>query len=174
MIKVQLSSIMDNVTIQNVTTPEIQINSEEFVLDGRKQPPNTLKLDRKLSHSSGEVDSGESTNDSHFNRNLGVDEECANVKTLNYDKECVGNMSQSQSESALKTKLTNLTSPVANVTKGLVTPLSKLAKGVQNFGANLDPRKIAIGVRVPNEMEMEEHRQVVEKWRDRKSRIIAL
>lgn len=41
------------------------------------------------------------------------------------------NLTASQSDNALK-QLKNLTSP-----------LSKFAKGMQNFGMNLDPRKIA-------------------------------
>lgn len=44
------------------------------------------------------------------------------------------NLSSSQSENALKQL------------KTLTSPLSKLAKGMQNFGMNLDPRKITVKV----------------------------
>lgn len=45
------------------------------------------------------------------------------------------NLSSSQSENALKQL------------KTLTSPLSKLAKGMQSFGMNLDPRKITVKVR---------------------------
>lgn len=45
------------------------------------------------------------------------------------------NLSSSQSENALKQL------------KTLTSPLSKLAKGMQNFGMNLDPRKMNVRVR---------------------------
>lgn len=156
---IQLRSIMENVYI-NTSAPEIQINSEE-ICDTKKQPPTSLKLDRKLSHSSGEVDTSS------------VNEEDGSSATATGDQEVILNISQSQSESALKNKLQNLTSPVASVTKGLVlSPFTKLAKGVQNLGANLDPRKI--GVRQITEKEYEEHRKMQEKWRNCKTRLIAL
>lgn len=44
------------------------------------------------------------------------------------------NLSSSQSENALKQL------------KTLTSPLSKLAKGMQTFGMNLDPRKITVKV----------------------------
>lgn len=87
------------------------------------------------------------------------------------------NISQSQSESALKNKLQNLTSPVANVTKDLVlSPFSKLAKGMQNLGANLDVRKLSVGGGKPlgARGELEEQRKVQEKWKDCKTRLIML
>lgn len=87
------------------------------------------------------------------------------------------NISQSQSESALKNKLQNLTSPVANVTKDLVlSPFSKLAKGMQNLGANLDVRKLSVsgGSKQINGRELEEQRKLQEKWKDCKTRLITL
>jgi hypothetical protein len=156
---VQLSSIMRNVSLQN-PAPEIQINSEGF--DTKKHPPNTLKLDKKLSHSSGEVDDADASTEQRFD------------KRSNSDYNVALNISQSQSESALKNKLNNITSPVASATKDLVfSPLTKFAKGVQNLGANLDPRKLG-QVRQVTEREMEEHRKLQEKWQNSKSRLIAL
>lgn len=49
-------------------------------------------------------------------------------------KDLALNLSSSQSENALKQL------------KTLTSPLSKLAKGMQNIGMNLDPRKISIKV----------------------------
>lgn len=52
------------------------------------------------------------------------------------DYEIQSNISQSQSESALKNVLN---SPIGSATKDMVlSPLTKLAKGVQNIGVNLD------------------------------------
>ncbi|GJQ85005.1 hypothetical protein Trydic_g3667 [Trypoxylus dichotomus] len=172
---VQLSSIMDSVSIQK-DPPEIQVSEEPQNLD-KRQPPTTLKLDRKLSHSSGEVDVGTTDQireDDTEPSSIYVAGEARFDKRSNSEQDVILNICQSQSESALKSKLTNLTSPVATVTKGLVSPLSKLAKGVQNLGANLDPRKIAGGVRQVSEKEMEEHRKMEEKWRNCKTRLIAL
>lgn len=159
---VQLSSIMQNVSLQNIA-PEIIINSEELI-EAKKHTPSSLKLDKKLSHSSGEVDEGELTScEVRFDKR----------STSNCDVTL--NISQSQSESALKNKFTNITSPVATVTKDLVfTPFTKLAKGVQNFGANLDPRKLGGQVRHVSEKEIEEHRKLQEKWQNSKTRLIAL
>lgn len=163
---VQLSSIMDNVSIQNA--PEIQINS-----DGNKLQANNLKLDRKFSHSSGEVDMNDVV---HNPDSIYVGGEGKLNKNFGSERDVSLNISQSQSESALKSKLTNLASPVTSVTKDLVlTPFSKFAKGVQNLGANLDPRKMSsVGVRNISEREYEEHRKLQEKWRNCKSRLIAL
>ncbi|XP_017769575.1 PREDICTED: phosphatidylinositide phosphatase SAC2 isoform X2 [Nicrophorus vespilloides] len=152
----QLLSIMNNVTMQN---PEIQINSGSFECsDTRMQPPTSLKLDKKYSHSSGEVRNEEVTT--------------VSANTTEFET----NISQSQSESALKNKLVSLTSPVANATKELVlSPFSKIAKGVQNLGANLDPRKMSSGtVRGITEKEYEEHKKLQEKWLGCKTRLIAL
>lgn len=159
---VQLSSIMQNVTLNN-PTPEIQISGE--VLDLIK-PPTTLKLDKKLSHSSGEVD------DTEINLS-GVEQRFEKRSNSDYNVALM-NISQSQSESALKSKLANLSSPMASATKDLVfSPFTKLAKGVQNLGANLDIRKLG-QVRQVTEKEMEEHRKLQEKWQNSKTRLIAL
>lgn len=166
---VQLSSIMQNVSIQ--AAPEIQINWEEAA----KQPPSNLKLDKKFSHSSGEVDANEHTE--IFDPNsIYVAGETRFEKRCNSEQDVTLNISQSQSESALKSRLTNLASPVTSATKELVlTPFSKLAKGVQTLGANLDPRKMSISAaRNISEREYEEHRKLQEKWRNCKTRLIAL
>lgn len=171
---VQLTTIMQNASIAN-PTPDIQINSENVksfdASNTKLQPPHTLKLDRKHSHSSGEVDM---TNPSEETLNPNV--ETKFEKRSNSEQDMTLNISQSQSESAIKNKLQNITSPMANVTKGLVlSPFSKLAKGVQSLGANLDPRKMtSAGVRTISEREYEEHRKLQEKWHSCNTRLIAL
>ncbi|XP_025834417.1 phosphatidylinositide phosphatase SAC2 isoform X2 [Agrilus planipennis] len=147
--------------------PVIQINSEELKQKAAK-PPNALQLDRTHSHSSGEVNS----DDAAIDPNLIF---IANEKRSNSEQDLTLNISQSQSESALKTRFANITSPVANVTKDLVlSPFSKLAKGVQNIGSNLDPRKLSISGRGFTERDIEEHKKLQEKWKDCKTRLIAL
>lgn len=173
---VQLSSIMRNVSLQNRKNslespgdPQSSLNPEIRVYadDSQPQAPRAQKLDHKLSHSSGEVDAAECA--------------CAPDATLvekRSSSQCDLSLSisQSQSESALKNRLANLASPVSSVTKDLVfSPLSKLARGMQNLGANLDPRKLSVGaVRGVTERELEEHRNLQEKWKDCKTRLIAL
>ncbi|KAK9882655.1 hypothetical protein WA026_022521 [Henosepilachna vigintioctopunctata] len=155
---IQLASIMKSVSM---IKPDIQINSGIPAFDTEL----TSMLEKKFSHSVSEVD--DSANSSYLS---GVKLE----KRSNSDYEVSLNISQSQSESALKNKLTNLTSPVASVTKDLVfSPFSKLAKGVQNFGSNID-RRLGGQVRYISEKEMEEHRKLQEKWQDCKTRLIAL
>ncbi|XP_049823594.1 phosphatidylinositide phosphatase SAC2 isoform X2 [Aethina tumida] len=149
---VQLSSIMQNVSI----APVIKINSETQEVE-KKQPPTTLKLDRKFSHSSGEVDETKDESTVKFERS-----------NSDFEMTCTANISQSQSESALKSKLANIASPVSSATKDLVlSPFSKLAKGMQNLGANLDPRKLGQNRQI-SEKEIEEHRKLLEKWKDSK------
>nr|CAD7259553.1 unnamed protein product [Timema shepardi] len=163
-------------------------------------PPNTLKLTRKLSHSSdevgknqdGKVSSEKETEDqaegrlknaqASSSKNFIDGQRSSSVRDISL------NITSSQSENALRTirsGLTNaITSPVA-VTKDLVlSPFSKLAKGMQNLGANLDPRKlkgnsgvVSIGVlnrHVATEHQIEEQRKLQEKWKNCQSRLIAL
>lgn len=54
------------------------------------------------------------------------------VRSQSMQRDLSLNLSGSQSENALKQL------------KTLTSPLSKLAKGMQNFGMNLDPRKIKV------------------------------
>lgn len=56
-------------------------------------------------------------------------------RSPSYTRDMSLNLSSSQSENALKQL------------KTLTSPLSKLAKGMQNFGMNLDPRKMNVRVR---------------------------
>ncbi|CAH1122415.1 unnamed protein product [Ceutorhynchus assimilis] len=150
----QLSSIMQNVSMGAM--PEIQLNSEHMSSsDPKAEPPKSLKLDQKHSHSSGEID----------DPNMIIEyKNVADFETT---------MSQSQSDSGLKQRLTQVASPVSTA-KELFSPLSKLAKGVQTFGANLDPRKLGGQVRLVSPKDLEEHRKLQEKWINSKCRLIAL
>lgn len=157
---VQLSSIMQNVTISTESvTPEIRINSSAMDSSAlKKLPPNTLQLGKKnLSRSSGDVDDTKEPDQS-----LDAQESLCEVSS---------SISQSQSESALK----NIVSPMSNATKEMVlSPFTKLAKGVQNISANLDPRKLSGQVRYISERDMEEHRKLQERWQNSKTRLVAL
>lgn len=183
---VRLSSVMQNVTIQKDDfnrsvshAPEIRISES-----GKAQPPSSLNLDRKLSHSSGEVDNNEGTaqpaTDFLQDMILSVDNKFLGKRSSS-EQDIVMNLSSSQSESALKhikSGFNNMTSPVASATKDLVlSPFSKFAKGMQNLGANLDPRKISnkgIVVKQVSERELEEQAKLRENWKNCKSKLIAL
>lgn len=88
------------------------------------------------------------------------------------------NIKSSQSESAIKSnfslgKFSNvLNSPITH--KDLMfSPFSKLAKGVQNLGANLDPRKLR-SIRQRGLEQSEEYKHLQEKWKNCNTRLIAL
>lgn len=157
---VQLSSIMQNVTISAETlTPEIRINSSSGDNTAPKRtPPNTLQLGKKnLSRSSGDVDDSKEPDES--------------IDGADFNYDLPTSISQSQSESALK----SIVSPISSATKEMVlSPFTKLAKGVQNISANLDPRKLGGQVRYVSERDMEEHRKLQERWQNSKTRLIAL
>ncbi|XP_026729189.1 phosphatidylinositide phosphatase SAC2-like isoform X2 [Trichoplusia ni] len=142
-------------------TPEIHVDSAF----PKPAPPNSLMLAQKLSHSSNEL---------HFDdcQSEGVN---FHVRS-NSQHEITLNIAQSHSESAIR-QFKNLASPVSSSTKDMVlSPLTKLAKGVQNLGANLDPRKIkgAPAVKQVTEQQYEEHRKLQEKWRGCNTRLVAL
>ncbi|KAH1005438.1 hypothetical protein HUJ04_006428 [Dendroctonus ponderosae] len=146
----QLSSIMQTVPCMG-NMPEIQLNSEHLQSgDPKIDPPKFLKLDQKHSHSSGEID----------DPSLVIEHKEMDRSASDY--EIQKNISQSQSDSGLKHKLA-MAGPVSTA-KELFSPLSKLAKGVQTFGANLDPRKLSGHVRQVSARDMEEHRKLQEKW----------
>ncbi|XP_077289295.1 phosphatidylinositide phosphatase spermathreecae isoform X2 [Arctopsyche grandis] len=171
-------------------TPEITINfddaSSKWEMSDSKsnlskiQPPSSLKLNQKLSHSSGEVDVNPNANamtgsNTPFESEQFKDATNQPVRSSS-QQDMNLSISQSQSESALK-QLKNITSPVASVTKDLVlSPFSKIAKGMQSLGANLDPRKIKTGpmVKQITEQQYEEHRKLQEKWKKCNTRLIAL
>ena len=175
--------------IQATTETESISKSQELksILSSVKlTPPNTLQLARKLSHSSDEVDrrqggkgkENESVGDVNASEtgNLVDGQRSASVRDLSL------NITSSQSESAIKSirsGITNVITSPAAATKDLVlSPFSKFAKGMQNLGANLDPRKLKAGGmglgRQITEHQMEEHRRLQEKWRNCRTRLIAL
>lgn len=113
------------------TTPEIQVEGESSY--AKPAPPNTLLLSQKLSHSSNDINYEDAQQE-------GVN---FHVRS-NSQHEITLNIAQSHSESAIR-QMKNIASPVSSATREMVfSPLSKLAKGVQTLGANLDPRKIKV------------------------------
>ncbi|CAH0697081.1 unnamed protein product [Spodoptera exigua] len=147
--------------IESSKTPEIQVDGAF----AKPAPPNSLMLAQKLSHSSNELNFDDSQSE-------GVN---FHVRS-NSQHEITLNIAQSHSESAIR-QFKNIASPVGSATKDMVlSPLTKLAKGVQNLGANLDPRKIkaAPAVKQVTEQQYEEHRKLQEKWRDCNTRLVAL
>jgi len=161
------------------------VESPGIVIEKTKiEPPKNLPLDitdhqlsstdgldktRKFSHSSGEVDSNEKTDD-----RLNVEKE-----RRNSERDVALGISSSQSENALKsikaTATTFLSSPSA-----VLSPFSKLAKGVQSFGATLDPRKVVEKVGNKQAVSLqhiaEENVKLEERWKQAKcrSRLVAV
>lgn len=157
-------------------TPGIVIEKEK----SKVEPPKTLLLDqtnqqrlsatdsldksKKLSHSSGEVDSNDK--ERRVESGLTVD---------GSERDVMLGISSSQSETALKSITNVLASPSA-----VLSPFSKLAKGVQNFGANLDPRKVVekVGTKqaIPLDHIAAQNAKLEERWETSKckSRLIAV
>ncbi|CAH2059282.1 unnamed protein product, partial [Iphiclides podalirius] len=141
-------------------TPQILIEP-----GSKPAPPSTLLLAQKLSHSSSDVNYEEAEGP----------REAAGCPRSSSQHEMGLNISQSHSESALR--LRGIASPVSSATREMVlSPLSKLAKGVQTLGANLDPRKIKASgsVKQISEQQYEEHKKLQEKWYGCNTRLIAL
>ncbi|XP_030753570.1 phosphatidylinositide phosphatase SAC2 isoform X2 [Sitophilus oryzae] len=152
--------------VQSVAAPEIQVTADSIQLtpDQKLAPPKSLKLHEKHSRSSGEID-----DPAHIVEHKSASSATMDRSTSDYDIQ--KNISQSQSDSGLKNRLA---SPVSGA-RELFSPLGKLARGVQTFGANLDPRKLSAQSRqVTLLRDMEEHRKLVEKWKGKKCKLIAL
>ncbi|XP_076265256.1 phosphatidylinositide phosphatase spermathreecae isoform X1 [Rhynchophorus ferrugineus] len=140
--------------------PEIQVTTENVPsIEQKLSPPRSLKLHEKHSRSSGEID----------DPSLIVEYKAAMDRSSS-DYDIQKNISQSQSDSGLKNRLA---SPVSSA-RELFSPLSRLAKGVQTFGANLDPRKLATQTRQMTARDVEEHKKMMEKWSGKKCKLIAL
>ncbi|XP_011304045.1 phosphatidylinositide phosphatase SAC2 isoform X2 [Fopius arisanus] len=143
----------------------------------RALPPSTLNLTKNISHSSSEVDGNV-----HPNKNMQLDPSGGDKKRSSSEQDLtVNNITSSQSESAiksLKTNVANAASPVANTAKEILSPFSKFAKGVQTFGANLDPRKLKHGqvsvARTLSDQHLNERQKLIERWQNCRSTLIAL
>uniref|UniRef100_A0A023EYP6 Putative inositol-145-triphosphate 5-phosphatase synaptojanin inp51/inp52/inp53 family n=1 Tax=Triatoma infestans TaxID=30076 RepID=A0A023EYP6_TRIIF len=102
--------------------------------------PTELKV-RTFSHSSGEVDDPKE----HLKPDDG------SIYTTSKSDLTLGvgtGISTSQSENALRTLKSGFSSAASSVLsspQAVLSPLSRLAKGMQNLGANLDPRKLKSG-----------------------------
>lgn len=141
-------------------------------------PPNSLQINRQLSHSANEIE------DEAKNQK----KEAAPSLTLTLDKRCSSekdltlNMVSSQSENALrslKLNIANVITSPALATKDMLSPFSKIAKGVHNLGANLDPRKLkGINSMEPSykmsEAHLEEIKRLEERWKNCRTKLIAL
>lgn len=165
------------------TTPEITVyDVGENLGEDRERmvPPSNLTLSRNISHSTGEVDNKVSSTGIK-NVALQTDSRLDEKKRSASEQDLTLNITSSQSESALKSIKENIasaTSPVASTAKDILSPFSKLAKGVQTLGANLDPRKLKsanVGLsRNLSEQQMEERHKLQERWATCQTRLIAL
>ncbi|XP_011329507.1 phosphatidylinositide phosphatase SAC2 isoform X2 [Ooceraea biroi] len=163
------------------TTPEITVYDVGDSLSEEREraiPPSTLTLSKNISHSTGHVDEKALTVGAK-NIALQTDNRLDEKKRSASEQDLTLSITSSQSESALKSireNIASVTSPVASTAKDILLPFSKLAKGVQTLGANLDPRKLKTGHMMRNlsEQHMEERRKLQEKWSTCQSRLIAL
>lgn len=150
------------------TTPEITIQGVEG---------SSLNLAKNISHSSGEIDGKVVSTDSK-NATLQMDNRMYDKKRSTSEQDLVQSISSSQSESALKSIITGVTSPVVATSKDVLSPFSKFAKGVQNLGANLDPRKLKPGqIGMPRNLSdhhLEQREKLQERWVKCRSKLIAL
>lgn len=169
-------------------------------------PPSFLNLPKNISHSSGEVDSKSIPCDSSSQVCiLFLHQKPTRTKTIiilrffsqsntlltggkarsTSEQDLLSSISLSQSESALrsmKSGAASATSPVTSTTKEILSPFSKFAKGMQNLGANLDPRKLKSGGQgspsgIPRNLsdhQLEERQKLLEKWSNCRSKLIVL
>lgn len=180
-----LSSYSEQTTL--ATTPDIVVVNESEKLeppkslqisstkDSRKINSVDLEKAKKFSHSSGEVDMNDEKEKQQTSTRI-TDLERIDVKRSNSERDLILGISGSQSENTLKSIRTTVLSPSA-----VLSPFSKLAKGVQSLGANLDPRKLKVSVeKVAKPILTEQHAvecvKFQEKWKKAKckSRLIAI
>ncbi|KAG8034031.1 hypothetical protein G9C98_008512 [Cotesia typhae] len=163
----------------NSSNPKITIlNTDGQEKDEKEKiiPPSTLNLVKKISHSSSEVDGD--TDSRNF---IEVDKNGERKSASLEEGLPKNNITSSQSESALKSiksNITNVTSPVATTAKEILSPFSKFAKGVQTFGANLDPRKLkshqGTVSKTLSDHHLDQREKLLERWKGCKSMLIAL
>ncbi|XP_011878849.1 PREDICTED: phosphatidylinositide phosphatase SAC2 isoform X2 [Vollenhovia emeryi] len=162
------------------TTPEItvyDVGGNVGEERDRMMPPSTLTFSKNISHSTGDVDNKALAGIK--SATLQMDNRLDEKKRSASEQDLVLNITSSQSESALKSikeNIASVTSPVASTAKDILLPFSKLAKGVQTLGANLDPRKLKTGhvMRNLSEHHMEERQKLQERWASCQSKLIAL
>ncbi|KAL1137682.1 hypothetical protein AAG570_009378 [Ranatra chinensis] len=144
-------------------TPEIRVETSRE----ERKVPKTLQI-RTFSHSSGEVD---------LNDKSHLEVQSESLGKSNSEKDLIIGITASQSENALKsiksgfsTASNVLTSPSA-----VLSPLTKLAKGVQSLGANLDPRKLKTKMQTSIQASAETKR-IQEMWSNSgcKSKLVAI
>ncbi|XP_043274983.1 phosphatidylinositide phosphatase SAC2 isoform X2 [Venturia canescens] len=180
------SSSMGQIDRAGATTPEITIQGvgDSIIYDEREKaiPPSSLNLPKNISHSTGEVDNRIPGRLGEDIRAQADDGKLHDKKRSNSEQDLASNITSSQSESALrsiKNNVASVASPVATTAKEILSPFSKFAKGVQSFGANLDPRKLKSGGQVGMMRNLSEHhldqrQKLQERWSDCKSHLIAL
>ncbi|XP_034939249.1 LOW QUALITY PROTEIN: phosphatidylinositide phosphatase SAC2 [Chelonus insularis] len=173
-----LNFIASESQVGNIPNPEITVSmgTDEKPEKEKIQPPSTLNLIKNISHSSSEVDDKSMTNNY-----MSVDTP-RDTKRSNSEHDLTkNNIKSSQSESAIKsikTNITNVASPVATTAKEILSPFSKFAKGVQTFGANLDPRKLKPNqislTKTLSDHHLEQREKLIEQWQNCRSTLIAL
>jgi hypothetical protein len=148
------------------------IKDESVSPEAKLKPPDSLPLTKTMSRSTGEFESGSQQDQSA-------------VKRANSEVDLtVGSITSSKSENTLKSLRLNITSVITSpsaATKDMVlSPFSKLTRGVQNLGANLDPRKLKTSSQYQAEsyrmsdVHVQQVHVLTDKWKTCKSKLIAL
>lgn len=159
------------------TTPEITIQGVETTYEDKEKSllSSSLNLPKNISHSSGEVD-GQVISNTSKGASLQAENKLDKKRSTS-EQDLILSISSSQSESALKSMKADI-GPATATTKDLFSPFTKLAKGVQNLGANLDPRKLKSGqlgmTRNLSDHHLEQRQKLQERWVKCKSKLIAL
>lgn len=183
-----------NAAGKRATTPEITIHT---VSDNQDVVcASNYNHARIISHSSSEVD--------NKNCQLGApNDPLSSKKRAMSEQDLTLGITSSQSESALKSitgnkkfgisvffffietsicfssgNQANTSSPSTTATKEVLSPFSKFAKGFQNLGANLDPRKLKSGtmgsLKNISDHHLEQRHELQERWENCNSKLIAL
>lgn len=149
----------------------------QLLLESRKRAETAKQLkppaeQKRMAHSAENVDINVDRIQVPRNFNLNLAQRSSSEKDLSL------NLASSQSESALKAITANLASVIsspASATKDMLSPLSKIAKGVHSFGANLDPRKLKNDSSYRfAETHLEEIKMLEERWSGCSVKLIAL
>lgn len=173
-VKLERPQNTPGIVIEDIRSKTVAPNNLELDKQEKHHLSSSDSLDRskKFSHSSGEVD----TKDGERRLESGL---VVESDRRNSERNLALGISSSQSENAIKsikaTAATVLTSPST-----VFSPFSKLAKGVQSFGATLDPRKVVEKVGTKQGISFdhisEENKKLQDKWNKSncKSRLIAV
>ncbi|RZF35220.1 hypothetical protein LSTR_LSTR014014, partial [Laodelphax striatellus] len=126
-------------------TPEIVINRVARQ-ESQETSHHFNATTRQYSHSSGEVDSAEQVTTKKSSDKVGGDKVGGGMERSTSEKDLIlSGITSSQSETAIKSMMRSTATMAQSSPSSTLSPFSKIARGVQSLGANLDPRKLKGG-----------------------------